>query len=69
MKVIIDNHMIVIQVQIGNFFVKNVILNGRFSINIITKQLKLKLRLPKFKPAPYNLRMLHQTITKLVGLM
>jgi len=69
MKVNTNNHMIVIQVQIGKKIVKNVLLNGRFNINIITEQLKLKLRLPKFKPVPYNLRMLHQTITKLVGLI
>jgi hypothetical protein len=31
--------------------------------------LKLRLGLPKPKPAPYNLRMANQTTTKLVGLI
>ncbi len=37
--------------------VDDVALNGGFGVNIIIKQLKLRLRLPKLKPAPYNLRM------------
>jgi hypothetical protein len=69
MKVITNNHMIVIQVQIGKKIIKNVLLNGRSNINIITDELRLKLRLPKSKPAPYNLKMLDQTITKLMGLI
>jgi hypothetical protein len=46
-----------------------VLLDGSFGINIITKQLRLKLGLPKLKPAPYNMRMANQTTTKLVGLI
>jgi len=46
-----------------------VLLNGGFGVNIITKQLKLRLGLPKPKPTPYNLRMANQTTTKLVGLI
>jgi hypothetical protein len=69
MKVVTDNHMAIIHVQIGKNIVKNVLLNGRFNINIITKQLRLKLGLPKPKPTPYNLRTVDHTITKLVGLI
>ncbi len=58
--------MVVIQVQIEKNTIENVLLDGGFKINIITKQLKLKLGLPKLKLAPYNLRMADQTTTKLV---
>ncbi len=45
------------------------LLDGGSGINIIIEQLRLRLGLPKFKLAPYNLRMVDQTITKLVGLI
>ncbi len=64
--VTINNHMAVIQVHIGNNIIENVLLDGGFKINIITKQLRLRLGLPKLKLAPYNLRMADQTTTKLV---
>lgn len=50
--IVIDNHMVVIHVQIGNKTIEDVFLDGGSRMNIITKQLKTKLRL--FKPAPYN---------------
>jgi hypothetical protein len=55
--------------QIGENIVKDVLLNGGCGVNIITKQLILRLGLPKFKLAPYNLRMAYQTTTKLMGLI
>jgi hypothetical protein len=67
--VTIDNHMAIIQVQIGNNTIKDVLLDGGFGVNIITKQLRLKFGLPKPKLAPYNLRMIDQTTTKPVGLI
>ncbi len=45
------------------------LLDGCFKINIITKQLKLSLGLPKPKLAPYNLKMANQTTTKAMGLI
>ncbi len=45
------------------------LLDGGSGINIITKKLRLKLMIPKPKPTPYNLRMVDQTTTKLVGLI
>ncbi len=45
------------------------LLDGGFGINIMTKQLRLKLGLPKCRHAPYNLKMVNQTTTKLVGLI
>jgi hypothetical protein len=41
-----------------------VLLDGGFIVNIITKQLKLRLGFLKPKLAPYNLRMANQTTTK-----
>jgi hypothetical protein len=61
--------MVVIQIQIGKNIIEDVLLDESSRVNIITKQLRLKLGLPKPKPAPYNLRMIDQTITKLVGLI
>jgi hypothetical protein len=65
----IDNHMAVIQVHIGKNTIQNVLLDGGSGVNIITKQLRLRLRLPKSKTAPYNLRMANQTTTKPMGLI
>jgi hypothetical protein len=44
-------------------------LDGGSRVNIITEQLRLRLGLPKPKPTPYNLRMVDQITTKLVGLI
>jgi hypothetical protein len=49
--------MTVIQVQIGKNTIEDVLLGGDSKVNIITKQVRLRLGLPKLKPAPYNLRM------------
>jgi len=54
---------------IGKNTIEDVLLDGGFGVNIITKQLKLRLGLPKHKLAPYNLRRADQTTTKLVGLI
>ncbi len=65
----INNHMAIIQVQIGKNIIEDVLLDGGFGINIITKQMRLRLGLLKPKPTPYNMRMADQTTTKLVGLI
>jgi len=57
MAIVINNHMAIILVQSGKNNVKDVLLDGRFRVNIITKQLRLKSGLPKRKSTPYNLRM------------
>jgi hypothetical protein len=66
--IVIDHHMVIFQVQIRKNIMEDVLLDGG-SININTKQLKLRLGLPKLKPIPYNLRMANQTATKLMGLI
>ncbi len=55
------------QVHIGKNTIEDVLLDGGFGVNIITKQLRLKLGLPKPKLAPYNLRIIYQTTTKPMG--
>jgi hypothetical protein len=65
----IDNHMAIIQVQIGKNTIEDVLLDGGFGTNIIIEQLSLRLRLPKLKLAPYNLRMVDQTTIKSVRLI
>jgi hypothetical protein len=61
--------MVVIQVQIGKNTIEDVLLRGGSRVNIITKQLRLRLGLPKPKLAPYNLRMADRTTTKPMGLI
>jgi hypothetical protein len=61
--------MAFIQVQIRKNVIEDVLLDGGSGINIIIKQLKLRLGLPKLKPAPYNLRIVNQTTTKPMGLI
>ncbi len=55
--VAIDNHMVIIQVQIGKNKIEDALLDEGFRVNIITDRLRLRLGLPKPKLAPYNLRM------------
>ncbi len=45
------------------------LLDGGSGVNIIIEQMRLRLGLPKLKLAPYNLRMVDQTTTKLMGLI
>jgi hypothetical protein len=67
--IVINNHMAFIQVQMGRIMVDDVILDGGNGVNIITEQLRDRLRLPKPKPTPYNLQMANQTTTKPMGLI
>jgi hypothetical protein len=67
--VAIDNHMAIIQVHNGKNTIKYVLLDGGFGVNIITKQLRLRLGLLKPKPTPYNLGITNKTTTKPMGLI
>jgi len=46
-----------------------VLLDGGSRVNIIIEQLRLRLGLPKPKPATYNLKLTNQTTTKPMGLI
>jgi hypothetical protein len=59
--------MAIIQVQVGKKFIDGVLIDGGFGINIIIENLKVQLGLPKPNLAPYNLRMVDQTIAKPLG--
>jgi hypothetical protein len=61
--------MVVIQVQVGKEFSDDVLINGGFGVNIITKNLRVQLGLLKPNPMPYNLRTENQTIAKPLGLI
>jgi hypothetical protein len=56
-SVVINSNMVIILVHVGKNIVKDVLLDGGSGVNIITKDLKKKLKLPILKLAPYTLRM------------
>ncbi len=56
--------MIVVQIQVGNNIVEDVLIDGGTSVNIITKNLKTKLGLPKPRLVPYHLKMANESMTK-----
>jgi hypothetical protein len=58
----VDNQMVVIQVEVENNSAEDVLIDGRASVNTITKNLKTKLGLPKPRPTPYQLRMANYNI-------
>jgi hypothetical protein len=64
--VAVDNHMTIIQVQIGKNIIEDVLADGGSGI---IKQLRLSLGLPKLKLTPYNLTMVDQTTIKPMGLI
>jgi hypothetical protein len=66
---ILDNQMVVIQVQVGKNIVEDVLLDRRASVNIITKNRKTKLNLPKPRPVPYRFRMVDHSMIKPLGII
>ncbi len=56
--------MVVIQVQVGKSIVKDVLLDGGVSVNIIIENFITKLGLPKPRLVPYHLRMVDQSMTR-----
>jgi hypothetical protein len=56
--------MAVIQVQVGENFIDDVLIDGSSRVNIITENLKVQLGLPKPNPTPYNMHMADQTTAK-----
>lgn len=64
--VVIDPHMVVIQVHVGKNIVEDILLDGGSNMNIMMEELQKQLRFPSPKPTSYTLQMANQTITKLV---
>ncbi len=67
--IIIDHHMVVIQVQVDKNFIDDVLNDGGSGVNIIIENLKVQLGLSKLNPTLYNLHMAYQTIAKPFGLI
>ena len=65
----IDKHMPVISICIGKNVVDDVLLDGGSGVNVITKEERHRLELPKPSPAPFNLKMANRTIAKPTGLL
>jgi hypothetical protein len=59
-----DRFRYIFKVQVGKNIVEDVLRNGKVNVNIITKNLKTKLVLPKPRLAPYHLKMADQSMTK-----
>jgi hypothetical protein len=55
-----DEAMSVVQVQVGKFEVRDVLLDGGFNVNIISKSLKKKLRLRRPQSIPFMVQMANQ---------
>jgi hypothetical protein len=45
------------------------LLDGKANVNIITKNLKTKLGLPKLRPIPYHLKMAYWNMTRPLGII
>ncbi len=60
----IDHQMAMTQVQVGIFFIKDVLLDDGYVVNTITEKLKVQLCQSNPKPTSYNLHMVDQTIPK-----
>jgi hypothetical protein len=65
----VNNHMAIIQVQVGKNLVENVLIDGGASRNIITENFITKLGLPRASPTPYHLRMVDQSMTRPLGII
>jgi hypothetical protein len=61
--------MVVIQVQVGKNIVEDVLLDEKASVNIITKNLKTKLNLPKPRPVPYHFKMVDHSMIRPLGII
>jgi len=55
-----DKVMQVVQVRVGKFEIKDVLLDSGFNANIISKSLKKKLELKTLQSAPFVVRMANQ---------
>jgi hypothetical protein len=65
----VDNQMVIIQIQVGKNILEDVLLDGGASVNIITKNHKTELGLPKPRPFPYHFKMADQNMTKPLGII
>jgi hypothetical protein len=52
--------MPIVQVRMGNFEVRDVLLNGGFDVNIIFEKLRKKLKVKRFQLIPFVVQMADQ---------
>jgi hypothetical protein len=64
-----DEVMPIVQISIGNCEIMDVLLDGGFGVNIISKHLWRKLGLKKLRLVPFMVRMTNQIKVQLVGLI
>jgi len=64
-----DEVLLIVQVQIGKFGVWDVLLDGRCSVNIISKSLRKKIGLRKLQLAMFVVRMADQRKAQPLGLI
>ncbi len=61
--------MPIVHVHVGKYGIKDVLLNGGSSVNIISKKLSTKLRLRKLQLAPFVVHMVDQRKVQLIWLV
>jgi hypothetical protein len=64
-----DEAIPVVQVRVGKFEIRNVLLDGRFGVNIILESLRKKLELRKLQPTSFIMRMVDQWKVQPMGLI
>jgi len=64
-----DEAISVVQVCVGKFGVRDVLLDDTSNVNIIFKSLRKKFQLKKPKPTPFIVRMVDHRKVQLVGLI
>ncbi len=64
-----DEAILVVQVRVGKFEVKDVLLDGGFGVNINSKSLKKKLGLRKSQPTSFIICMVDQHKVQAMGLI
>ncbi len=64
-----DEAITIVQVRVGKFEVGDVLLDGGFGVNIISKSLRKKLRLRKLQPTSFVVCMVDQRKVQPMGLI
>jgi hypothetical protein len=65
----VNNQMAIIRVQVGKNIVEDVLLDDKASVNIIIKNPRTKLGLPKPRPTSYHPIMVDQSMTRPIGII
>jgi len=66
---VFDEAMLIVQVRVGKFEVKDVLLDNGYNVNIISESLRKKLGLKRPQSAPFVVRMAYQQKVQPIGLI